>query len=116
MSDDEREPEGPPRPKADDDEPTPRALSPLAAFGWSCVGVFFAMTAVFVSLSVRPGLSLDIVNNIACSALGFTVATEASARRLRKLRLPRGRSRGPSARRPERGGFSGRPDNFSPRR
>ena len=51
-----------------------RRMSALAAFGWSCVGVFFAIASIGVSLSLRPGLALDIVNNIACSALGFTLA------------------------------------------
>lgn len=73
MSDDERDPSS--GGGTDDDERTPRPLNAPAAFAWSCVGVFFAMSALFVSLSMRPGLSLDIVNNIACSALGFTIAT-----------------------------------------
>lgn len=69
MSEDDREPEG-----GNDDEHTPRRLSALAAIGWSCVGVFFSIATLMVSLSIRPGLGLDVVNNIACSALGFTLA------------------------------------------
>lgn len=74
MGDDEREP-GDPENRGGDEQPNPRPLSLLGALGWSCVGVFFAMSALFVSLAMRPDLSLDIVNNIACSALGFTLAT-----------------------------------------
>ncbi len=70
MSDDERDPPG----DGNDDEQTPRRLGVLAAFGWSSVGVFFSVATLMISLSIRPGLSLDVVNNIACSAMGFTLA------------------------------------------
>ena len=69
MSDDEREPQD-----AGEDGGAPRRMSALAAFAWSSVGVFFALACIGLSLSVRPGLSLDIVNYIACSSLGFTLA------------------------------------------
>lgn len=67
----------------DDDEEdgsVPVRLGLPAAIGWSAAAWLFAFLVLDVSRSLRPGLTLDFVNNEICVALGFTIATVLALR------------------------------------
>jgi membrane protease YdiL (CAAX protease family) len=64
----------------DEEDAVPVKLGLPAALGWSAAAWLFAFLVLDVSRSLRPGLSLDFVNNEICVALGFTVATVLALR------------------------------------
>jgi membrane protease YdiL (CAAX protease family) len=64
----------------DDEAAVPVKLGLPAALGWSAAAWLFAFLVLDISRSLRPGLSLDFVNNEICVALGFTIATVLALR------------------------------------